>query len=267
VLLRDLEELRSERIAAENPPVEAVEPVREPSVEMELVPENGKEESNQPTPQPFIKEENPAPDVAEAPSTTQDPPKETIAKIPDLPKAVQAPSTPSSNDTKIKPDSIGLDISTTTAATLATSPQSIADLQDSSIDSLFDMPDDSSNNAALDLNIGDAMDYLNDSTDHDNSQAQNLEFDISSFGNNPQDFNMADIQSSNGAQNTNNSTGNAQDDLYSLVNAAGGDEMIDVDINIRPAEESSFEELYFTGEDGGLSGGAEFDDAFFGLDA
>lgn len=264
VLLRDLEELRSKRIALENPPIQGFEPVREPPIEAELPTEDEKVENNQPTPQPFIKEEKL--DVSEAAPTPQDPAKETIDKIPDIPK--QVPSPPSSNDTNVKPESVGFGISTTTAATNF-SPQPVtAGIQDS-IDSLFDSLDSGNNNTTSDLNF-DGMDFLNDSATQDNSKTQNNDFDLSTFGNNPQDFNMTDIQDSNGNPNNNIATNTTQDDLFATVNAAGGDDMMDLDGNNPPADENSFDDLFFMGDDGGMGGGTEmehgeFDDAFFGL--
>lgn len=266
VLLRDLEELQSKRFALENPPIQvAAEPIREPSVEVESPTKNGQVGNNQLTPQPFIKEEKP--DVSEAAPTPKDPAKETITKIPDLPKDTQNPSPPSSNDTNIKPESSNLGINTTAAPTDVSPPLATAELQDS-IDSLFDGLD-SGNNTTSDLNF-DGINFLNDSTTQDTSQAQNNEFDLSNFGNSPQDFNMTDIQDSTGNLNNNNSTNDIEDDLFGMVNNEGGDDMMDLDGNNPPADENSFNDLYFMGDDGGMGGETEmehgeFDDVFFGL--
>lgn len=266
VLLRDLEELRSERIAAENPPEQVVEPVRGPSPEVEVPVESANAEESQPTPQAYIKEEKP--DATEEPSAIQDPQKEEIAKIPDPPKEGQVPSPPSSNDAKGKPDSDGLDVNTTAPAATATPPTGTSGLEDPTIDSLFDLHDSNDNNNNPDLTF-DGMDFLNDASMQDTSQTQNTDFELSTFGNNLQDFNMTDAQGSNLTQNTNTGAENPEDDLFGMINAAGGDELMDLDAsNIRPAEETAFDDMFF-GDDGGLSGNQEmtdeFDDAFFGI--
>ena len=265
MLLRDLEELRSKRIALENPPIEVAEPVRERSVEMDLPAENGNGEITQSIPEPFIKEEKP--DVPDAATTPQDPAKETIVKNADTPK--QGPSPPSSDEKSVKPEPSNLTMNTPPATTNV-SPAPVSAAIQSSIDSLFDDIESGNDKTTSGLNF-DSMGFLNDAATQDNPQTQNNDFDLSTFGNNTQDFNMSDIPTSNGNQtNDNTTTNDAQDDLFAMVNAEGGGEMMDLDGNNAPADESSFEDLFFMGDDTGMGGGTEmehgeFDDAFFGL--
>lgn len=269
VLLRDLGELRSKRLALENPPPPIEEPVEEPPIlEPDLSLENGMVDDNQPTPQLDIKDEKQSLDTPEAKATPQDPSKETIPKIPDPSTGIQGPTPPSSEETK--PNAANLGINTSIAAANGTPPPGTAGGEESAVDSLFGNLDSANDNSGGDLNF-DGMEFLNDTSAHD-SQAQNNDFDLDAFGNNAGDFNMTDLHGTNDAGNTNVGdvgTG-AQDDLFGTGNNDAAD-MMDLDLNsLRPAEESLFEDMYFMGDDGGIGGGAdmeprEFDDAFFGL--
>lgn len=272
MFLRDLEELRAQRLALENPPVQAVEDTTaQDSVTVEDLQENVMMESNDLTPQPTIKEERDIPAVLESeakedtkPVETTDTPKETIPKVSDSSKGLQGPSPPSSlNDSNSKSKPVGLGIDTTTTTedpALATSG-----LQDSSIDSLFEMPD-SGNNDGSDMNF-DSMEFL----DSSNTQGQN-DFDLSTFGNS-QDFNMADLQTSNDGVNTNNNAGNKQDDIFGIGNTTSGGDMMDLDLDLGAPgnDDSIFDDMFFGGGDDGNAGGGdemehgELDNAFFGL--
>ena len=271
VLLRDLEELRSNRMAEENPPpVEVTEEAapEEPVMEIEAMHdklESSIPDNNQPTPQPVTQEEILAP---EASTTIQDPAKDITRKVPGPALPLQNPSPPSSNDNK---PNVSLDIETAIAATSGTPAPGTSGLPVSSIDSLFDMPDnndDNNNDESEDLSF--AIDFLDGPNTNDNSQAQNADFDLSTFGN-TQDFNMPDVQTSIDASNPNDTDKNATDDLFGMTNnTTGGGDMMDLDSSMVPAEENSFDDMFFTGDDGGLTGGGEmehgtFDDDFFGL--
>lgn len=170
---------------------------------------------------------------------------------------------------------IGLGI--ITEGTTAGSGTDGGDLQNSAIDSLFDMVDED-NNTGRDLDF-DAMDFsIHDSTqDQDTSQVQHNDFDLSNFGTNTQDFNMSDLNTSN--NNTQlTPSGNDQnkqvDDLLNMTNTStGGDVMnLDLDIDMNIAGDSVFDEMFFAADDGGDAGGGgemehgEFDNAFFGIE-
>lgn len=222
-------------------------------------------ENNEPTPQPTIKEEKTVPQDPDPESTgdkieTQDAPKDTIRKVADSSKGLQGPSPPSSlNDTNSKSNPVGLGIDTT----ISTDDQAPATSgpPDSSIDSLFDVPD-SGNNDGSDMNF-DSMEFL----DSSNTQDQN-DFDLSTFGN-TEDFNI-DLQASNDASNTND-TGNKHDDIFGMGNTGGGDDMMDLDLDLGGAggDTSMFDDM-FLDLDNNRDGGGEMehgdiDNNFFGL--
>jgi hypothetical protein len=270
VFLRDLEELRAQRLALENPPIQAVEDMTaQDSITAEDLQESIMMENNEPTPQPTIKEEKNVPQVPEPEptedkkpiETTTEEPKETIPKVSDSSKGLQGPSPPSSlNDTNSKSHPVGLGIDTT--ATNDDPAPATSELQDSSIDSLFDMPD-GGNNDGSDMNF-DSMEFL----DSGDTQGPN-DFDLSTFGNS-QDFNMADLHTSNDGGNTNSNAGNKQDDAFDMGNTAGGGDMMDLDLDLGTAggDDSVFDDMFF---DGNTGGGGEmehghFDNAYFGLE-
>ena len=193
---------------------------------------------------------------AAAKQATKDASKETIPKVSDSSKGLQGHSPPSSNDNKPNPVGLGID---TTAATEDPAPAT-AGLPESSIDSLFD-------NDGSDM-IFDGIDFM----DSSNTQGQN-DFDLSTFGNS-QDFNMPDLHTANDGANTDNNSGNKQDDIFDLGNTSGGGDIMDLDIDPDTAGgvESIFADMYFvTGDDGNVGDGGvmehgEYDNAFFGLD-
>jgi hypothetical protein len=272
VLLRDLEELRAKRIALENPPPKVIEePMKdEPTADLELTQENSAAENSQPTPQPTpqptVKEEDVASPPAPVPPTL-DPPKETITKVSDDSKEAHGPSPSSAKEVNADSNAVDLGINTS----IATDPSAPGTAGIESIDSLFDMPDDGNNNDDSALNF-DGMDFsIHDSNTEGNSHAQNNDFDLSTFGNNPQDFNMTDPHTSNNTGNLTNPSENKQDDMFGMINNNAGDDMMDLDLNMQSAEESAFDSMFLIGDDGGTSGGGDmdhgaFDNAFFGLD-
>ncbi|KAB8296012.1 hypothetical protein EYC80_008825 [Monilinia laxa] len=289
VLGRDLEEMRSKRIAAENPPAQIVE---EPTTPETLpsphttYPEDLQgafKQERESTPPPTVSREEEEP-------IKNDPPRESVHEEMKEPKAL---SPPSMSDNK--PQAIGLGISTTLPASSDAPATTTTGGQDSSIDSLFDISNSATNDDSSALNF-DNMDFtMPDATintqNQSNNQTQNTEFDLSTFGNNPQDFNMNGIQSSNEASSnnanitTNNKEADLMDDLLNMNSTAGNstnnnhnnnNNNMDLDLdldNMVGAEESVFDELFFGGDDDGNVGGdvgemehGQFDNAFFGID-
>ncbi|PQE33593.1 hypothetical protein CJF32_00003464 [Rutstroemia sp. NJR-2017a WRK4] len=293
VLGRDLEALRSKRIAAENPPqLDFIEEVPAPASPPSILPE---EELAAP-----IKEEivqgNPAattPEVETAKQiqVKQDSPKEP-ASLGEEGKGLDLLSPPSLDENKSQPIGLGID-TTMLASTDGTAPAT-AGGQDSSIDSLFDMPDSANNDDAPALNF-DNMDFTmpDSGTNTQNQQTQNIEFDLSTFGNNSQDFNMGDLQPSNeitSTTNTNNPSNDAlnnkqvdlsTDDFLNMTAGSGGADTntntnnnndnnttndnnnnsnnnmdLDLDLgNMVGAEDSVFDDMFFGDDDNGNLGG------------
>lgn len=299
VLGRDLEELRSKRIAAENPPVQIVEQsvASDPPPHMnhdENLPVTINEERPQETtPMPTI--------LKEEEGSVQNDPSKNIVHEEEM-KEPMILSPPSTNDNKSQP--IGLGINTTLPASTDAPATATAGGPDSSIDSLFDMSDSAANDksAAFDFD----MDFLipdatTNTQSQDNNQTQNTELDLSTFGNNPQDFNMNDLQLSNEASsdnaniNTTNTKGDSMDDLLNMTagsytndnsnnnnndngnnNNKNKNNNMDIDLdldNMVGAEESSFEDMFFGGDDDANVGEelgemehGQFDNAFFGIE-
>lgn len=267
VLLRDLEELRSKRIALENPPVPPVEPVRAASVEVGSPSQNGKEESTHSTPQPIVKEEKPH--ISEAAPVSGELAKEDLAEIPEQTNDVQGPSPPNSDNLNIKPEPNDRRTDSSIVPPNASPPPATDENHDSLIDTLFNSLDSGTDTATSDINFDD-ISFLNNSATQGNSHNDDNEFDLSTFGNNLQDLHMTDIQGANESRNNNNATDNSQDALFGAANTTGGDDMMDLDGHNLPAEENSFDDLYYIGDIGGVGEGpemehGEFDDAFFGI--
>ncbi|ESZ96566.1 hypothetical protein SBOR_3068 [Sclerotinia borealis F-4128] len=291
VIGRDLEEMRSKRIAAENPPAQifeepaAPDPIPHPLTKYheDLPVATKQERTKETTPLPTISLEEEKP-VRDEPSN------EILHK--DEMKEPRILSPPSKNDNK--PQAIGLGINTTLPVSTDIPATTTAGGQDSSIDSLFDIPDSAANDDSAALNF-DNMDFtMPDATTNtqsqDNGQTQTTEFDLSTFGNNPQDFSMNDLQPSNEASNNNanitttNNKGDMMDDLLNMNTAAGSgmdnnnNNINNMDLgldlnNMVGAEESVFDDMFFEGDDDGNVGGeigemehGQFDNAFFGID-
>ncbi len=227
------------------------------------------------SPDATIKQEDkrsksPEKQVPAAPQTTQstEGTQDATTESSEVPKEKQVPTPPSSNEPASKP--IGLGIST--EGILAESEPAAAEQQNSSVDSLFDIPDND-NADGSDLNF-DSMDFsVHDSTTnpeaHDQSQSQNNEFDLANFGSTSQDFNMADLHTSTQTVSTGNADSNTQiNDPFATSNNASMD--LDLDTEMAGAEESVFDDMFFGGGDDDLSGGREmehgdFDATFFGI--
>ncbi|KAF7932998.1 uncharacterized protein EAE97_008765 [Botrytis byssoidea] len=301
VLGRDLEELRSKRIAAENPPAQNIdtpvahEPTPPPHIPYEDIPSAVKQETTQ--------DSNPIPTIAKEEETPIK--NEMVKEIRDEEETKETTilSPPSTNDNKSQP--IGLGINTTLPASTDAPETATGGGQDSSIDSLFDNPDSAANVDSAALNF-DSMDFsmLDTATNtqsQDNNHTQNTEFDLSTFGSNPQDFNMNDLQPSNEASSSSNNnnnnnnnhnnenitTGTAKGDMMDdILNMTAGSDTndnnnnnnnsMDMDSNLDNmvgADESVFDDLFFGNDDDGNVGGeigemehGQFDSAFFGID-
>ncbi|QSZ37208.1 hypothetical protein DSL72_009302 [Monilinia vaccinii-corymbosi] len=292
VLGRDLEEMRSNRIAAESPPVQIME---EPAAPETLLPPQTKrhedlqvafQKDKEATPLPTIlrEEENP---IKSGQSN------ETVNKEEMKMKERRVLSPPSTNDKNAQ--AIGLGITTTLPASRDAPATATTGGQVSSIDSLFDIPNSATNHDSLALNF-DNMDFTmpdasTDTQSQSNNQTQNTEFDLSTFGNNPQDFSTNGLHSSNETSSnhvniTRNNKGSMMDNLLNMASTAGSgtnnnnnnnsNNNMDVDLdldNMVGAEESVFDELFFGGDDDGNVGGGvgemehgQFDNAFFGID-
>ena len=243
------------------------------------------EEGLQSTPQPEIIQEKIQPANEQknedkiAAEFIEDPTKEATAKILEDTKAQQGPSPPSSaNEVKTTSNPIGLGIDTS-GVTNDPGPTT-AEIQNASIDSLFEMPDGDDNDGGSALNF-ETMDFsFQDSSgntqNQEQSQTQNNDLDMSSFAN-TSDFNMPDLQATNDANSGNNADNNAGNNPADSLFGAGdnngtGDIMdLDIDLNMAGGDDSLFEDMFFgSGDNDNMGGGdqmkpGEFDDAFFGL--
>lgn len=260
--------MRAQRLALENPPTQTVEDTKvQDAVATEEQQENIMIENNESTPQPTIKEEQSASQApgSEAtddklPNEANDASEDTIPKVSDSSKGLQGPSPPSSNDIKVNLVGLGID---TSAATDDAAPGT-AGPPDSSIDSLFEAPSSGGNHDNSNIDFS-SMEFL-DST---NTQGQN-EFDLDNFGTS-QDFNMADLHTANDSGQANNNSGNKQDDIFELINTSGGDDLMDIDLDLGAAggDDPLDDMFYGLGDDGNTGGGGEmehgYDNAFFGL--
>jgi hypothetical protein len=268
VLLRDLEELRAKRHALENPVpiVEEVEPLPEPDLNGESTMADNPEQST-------IKDENTQSKSPEKRISgemgqvqpSQDPAKEDIVIDIEDSKEQQGLTPLLSNDTGSKP--IGLGINT---EGVENSPgPGTAEPQNSSIDSLFDIPDND-NTGGSELNF-ESMDFSFNDSMQDPSQTQANDFDPSTFGTTTQDFNMKDMQPDSNVANNVSNANKELDDLFNTGNTGDSMELDMLDLGMAGAEDSMFEEMIEFGDDAGISGGGEmehgdFDNAFFGLD-
>lgn len=282
-MLRDLEELRSKRIALENP----VPILEDGNVEAETaVATNGANELNmgmddhEVAPKTTIREEmladSPEKQTPNEPQTAAD---ESLDVKPQVSADLKVPhdlSPPvSTNETSTDSKPIGLGINTEGA--VSGSAPGTAELPNSSIDSLFDIPDND-NAGDSELNF-DGMDFsMPESTENqDLSQTQHNEFDLSNFGNNSQDFDMADLstnQNINQTELNTNTQAKQENDLFAMVDTSGGGDNMDLDLNLgmAGAEDSVFDDMFFgDADDTGIDGGGEmqhgvFDNRFFGLE-
>lgn len=306
VLGRDLEVLRSKRIAAENPPIPVVE---EPTVPASLPAPHTKFHGDLTA---TTKQES-AQEVASMPTVAREEKvqvlKKTVHDEEMIKPTVLSPPKKNGN----KPQPIGLGIKTTPSASTDAPATTTAGGHDSSIDALFDNPNSAAHDESTALNF-DNMDFtMPDTTTNTqsqgNGQTQNTEFDLSTFGNNPQDFNMNDLQASNetpfnnaNSTTTNNKERDMMDELFNMTATTAGngtndnnknsnknnnnnnnntndnnDMDLDLDLNnMVGAEESVFDDMFFAGVDDGNVGGnmgemgemehGQFDNAFFGIE-
>ena len=274
VLLRDLEELRARRLALENP--EPIAPVVEKNAEtpqmVDFALEPAAEDIKLSTDTMMKQEDNGSKSPEKRAPTAPQPAESsegnqiTTVDISEAPKEKQGPTPPSSHEPGSKPIGLGIN----TGGPPIESGPATPEQQNSSVDSLFDIPDND-NADGSDL-IFDSMDFsLHDSATntegHDQSQAQNNEFDLANFGSTSQDFNMADLHTSTQTASTGNPDSNTQtNDPFAATNNVNLD--LDLDTEMAGAEESEFDDLFFGGGDDDVSGGremehGEFDAAFF----
>lgn len=286
VLGRDLEALRSKRVATENPPIQLI---NEPDASQPASPPHTKcdyqtvameeERVREITPLQTIRTEDEN-------LVKNDPSKEIVHE--EERKEAMILSPPSTNDNKSHATDLGRNTTLSAPATVGG--------QDSSIDSLFDIPETSAKEDSTAVNFDNMgftmLDATTNTQSQDSNQAQSTEFDLSTFGSNPQDFNMNDLQPSNEASSNNanipttNDKGNMEDDLLNMTggsrtnnnsnNSNNNNNSMDLDLdldNMVGAEESVFDDLFFGGDDDANVGGeisemehGQFDNAFFGID-
>jgi len=276
VLGRDLEELQAKQFALENPPKPEEEITDlDPSPVLDAPPPILLEEESQP-----IKQEKDdiqaieVVSIVERLNQSKAPPNETQEATEE---ASNIP--PNANERNDKP--VGLGINTTMASTSEVVAPNTAEIQSASasIDALFDGNDNSDSNLNFDTIDFSMHDSANNTQTQDQSQTQNTEFDLSTFGNNSQDLTMSDMQQSNDTNTTQNTTTNKQtdltEDLFNMGsnNASGEDnmDMNNINLGIEGAEDNSvFNDIYFGEDDESMGGGnmgdlehGEFDNAFF----
>ncbi|CZT40679.1 uncharacterized protein RSE6_00319 [Rhynchosporium secalis] len=272
VLLRDLDELRAKRIALENPVPILEEVVEETPTATNTTNGNTMLGSELHTsPQEAIKEERStrSPENRRE-NETQSPPPDLLAEakskpIEDVNPPLQdlAPPAPS-NETSLESKPIGLGITNEGAPAIHA-----GNLQNSSVDSPFEIAENETNDSAL--NFDDIDFSLDTSTNiQDPSQSQSNDLDLSNFGNtNP----MPNNTITNANANANSETKSKPvDDLFDFPQDIGTGDAMDLDMGMAGAEDSVFDDMFFGGgEDEGASGGGEiqhgeFDNAFFGLE-
>ncbi|KAJ5046748.1 uncharacterized protein L3040_003978 [Drepanopeziza brunnea f. sp. 'multigermtubi'] len=290
VLLRDLEEIRSKRIALENP-----EPILDADQETKLEKSKSRDTTLEPSINESANGSAPSPNVMIKQEVgNKSPEKQTLSEprraVPEF-KSKPQPSEdvelsprpiPAVSANEAIPDSkpVSLGIDTKSAAPGSDSAPGTADLQNSAVDSLFDIPEgDNTADSKVDF---DQMDFaFQDSsatqtqqatqTQH-TSQAQTANFDLSTFG--TQDFNMTDLNASaNPAQgNANASSQDKQVDAFAMASSADGDNSrnLNLDVEMAGAEDSVFDDIFFNDDEAGIGGQGEmqhgdFDDAFFGI--
>lgn len=276
MLSRDLEELRSKRVALENPepilepepiiqkPVEVVKEKEIPEVATKLMPKAvmKSEESNPNTPKAV-------PDDLKTPiPSNQAPPPSNAPQPPQVIKLQQDLTPPSSvpNETS-NSNPIGLGINT--EGTTSISAPDTADLRNNSIDSLFDMSD-------ADVDFGDIDFSVQDSGNTqtvDQSQSLSNDFDLSSFGN-TQDLNLSQLQDSgenNGMVVIASDEKKPVDDPFDTENSNVDDNM-DMDLfGTNDGNDSFFDDDIFfgSGETTTMNNGGEMehdlDADFFGI--
>lgn len=253
VLLRDLEEARAKRIALENPPPEVVEgPIKlEPQADLSFTQENTMAADDQHPLQPKLEDTTATMPVA----------VESQGLVGDAAaKAGRGPPAPSPSDVNTKVDVADADKVPGTNAELSKTDQTV----EPSVDSLLVITADSNND---DLNLTfDDMDFSQFTSNmEDNSQSQTNEDFLSTFGN--EHFTMPGLQDTSAAGNSTNNAEDKKEDLLEMAANSGGHDMMDLDY-FKPADESSFEELFTGGDevnvtDGGNTENDNYDSAFY----
>ena len=139
----------------------------------------------------------------------------------------------------------------------------------SAVDSLFDTLETAGDDP---FNFGD-MDFSMDAnTNGDPSQAANADFDLSTFGNDTQDFNMLDIPVTTSTNANNVAVSKVDEDIFADLGATG-DASMDLDLgDMDMGEGNTFDDLFTAGDGDDLNTGTgemehgEFDQSFFGMD-
>ncbi|CAD6444133.1 38532dd9-3cb6-4ad9-a9b1-a67990361160 [Sclerotinia trifoliorum] len=289
---RDLEALRSKRIATENPPIQLI---NEPDASQPASPPHTKfDDQAVAMEEERVREVTPLQTISteEENLVKNDPSKEIVCE--EERKEAMVLSPPSTNDNKSQ--AVHLGRNTTLSASVGAPAPATVGRQDSSIDSLFDIPENAAKEDSAPVNFDNMGFTMLDATTNtqslDNNQTQNTELDLSTFGSNPQDFNINDLQpshetsSNNAKTSTTNGKGNMVDDLLDMTggsrannnsnNINNNNNGMDLDLDLDDmvgAEESVFDDLFFGGDDDANVGGelsemehGQFDNAFFGID-
>ncbi|KUJ21979.1 uncharacterized protein LY89DRAFT_694405 [Mollisia scopiformis] len=272
VIFRDYEELRSKRLALENP---------EPIIE-EPEPQAMEADMNGTSSTPADTTQDTSTPIKAEPRLVESPEKEAVLSEDTLKQETSEatndmkgqnltpPSSGNANGADSKPIGLGID---TDGAVDGPGPAT-AELQNSSIDSLFGPDDNNAGDSALDFGI---MDFLTNTNTEGNDQSQNNQnndFDLANFGSSTQDFNMPDLNTSADTNTNNNNSNDANkpnDDPFASLGNPGGDSMdLDLDLDMAGAGDSVFDDMFFVDETNNLGGGdmehGEFDNAFFGLE-
>ncbi|KAH8801688.1 hypothetical protein F5884DRAFT_862388 [Xylogone sp. PMI_703] len=290
VLTRDLDELRAKRRAADNLAAGISEDtaITENATAMEDVRSADAVINDTLLPQEPVAEDSNSGKPQEAEpntSNTGDVGKETMEQA-------MTSSSENMQHTQAKHSSaVGLGIDT------GEKPSAVEQTNDTNdiLNELFEMDANNNNNTGeSNLNF-DGMDFSLPGTDashhqtQDQSQLQNHEFDLSTFGDTAQVNNMSLDSTHNetldmnnhqvpqgtatGGQAENTDKQNLGNNIFDLgENVNGTDSMnIDFDTNMVGGDDSMFDDLFFNTDDNNNAGGGggnsgEFDDAFFGLD-
>lgn len=261
VLLRDLEEARAKRIALENPPAEVVEePVKlEPEADVVFTPDIMMAEGDQPVTQTKLEDAAGLMAGDALGVKGQDTAKDTAAKDQHVPKETQGPSPPSSIEINLKTEPIDAD----KKADNATVDPSVADMVDASVDSLLAVSGENNNHDDLNLTFDD-MDFSQyTSNAGEISQPEATDF-LSTFGN--EDFSMPEINTTSTAEISNANLENKKEDFLEMAAKTASEDMMNLDY-FKPADESSFDEMFAGDEDGNIAEGDmqhdNYDSAFF----
>jgi hypothetical protein len=184
----------------------------------------------------------------------------------------EEPVAPTTNQQETRPVGLGINTEAITSPTA----QEVSGVPNSSVDSLFDAPDNENVDTMLNF---DDMDFSGDASNtqtQDQSQSNNL--DLSAFEDHAEDFSLLDMPGveASGVE-TNNATNdstNKIDDIFGDLGGNTGDGGMDLDLgNMDMGDPNSFDDLFMAGDADDVNLGntemehGQFDDAFFGLDA